>query len=120
PRLWAFLQPPFSSYCGIDAVRYDGSPSSGEFRQADFDRSDWSVDSNAADLVVSLETIEHVENPWAFMRGLARIVKPGAWLAPTTPNQLSWLSLATAPAKAKSVQAMRTISVLTGPAELIG
>jgi hypothetical protein len=38
---------------------------------------------------------EHVENPWAFMRGLARIVKPGAWLAVTTPNQLSWSSLAT-------------------------
>lgn len=92
--LWPFLQHQFSSYCGIDAVRYDGFPSS-EFRQADFDRSDWSVDGNVADLVVSLETIEHVENPWAFMRGLARIVKPGAWLAVTTPNQLSWLSLAT-------------------------
>lgn len=29
------------------------------------------------------------------MRGLVRIAKPGAWLAVTTPNQLSWLSLAT-------------------------
>jgi SAM-dependent methyltransferase len=93
--LWPFLQHQFSNYCGIDAVRYDGFPSSGEFRHADFDRSDWSVDANVADLVVSLETIEHVENPWAFMRGLARIAKPGAWLAVTTPNQLSWLSLAT-------------------------
>ena len=93
--LWPFLQQQFSSYCGIDAARYDGFPSSGDFRQADFDRSDWSVDANVADLVVSLETIEHVENPWAFMRGLVRIAKPGAWLAVTTPNQLSWLSLAT-------------------------
>jgi hypothetical protein len=67
--LWPFLQHQFSSYCGIDALRYDGFPSSGESRQADFDRSDWSVDANVADLVVSLETIEHVENPWAFMRG---------------------------------------------------
>jgi Methyltransferase domain len=85
----------FSSYCGIDAVRYHGFPSSGEFRQADLDRWDWSVDPNVADLVVSLATIEHVENPWAFMRGLARIVNPGAWLAVTTLNQLSWSSLAT-------------------------
>jgi hypothetical protein len=51
--LWPFLQHQFSSYSGIDAVRYDGFPSSGEFRQADFDRSDWSVDANVADLVVS-------------------------------------------------------------------
>jgi 2-polyprenyl-3-methyl-5-hydroxy-6-metoxy-1,4-benzoquinol methylase len=93
--LWPLFSAQFSSYCGIDAVRHHGFPSSGEFRQADFDRSDWSVDANVADLVVSLATIEHVENPWAFMRGLARIVKPGAWLAVTTPNQLSWSSLAT-------------------------
>jgi hypothetical protein len=28
------------------------------------------------------------------MRGLVRIGKPGAWIIVTTPNQLSWLSLA--------------------------
>ena len=93
--LWSLLRDQFSSYWGMDAVRYGGFPSSGEFQQADFDRSEWPINANVADLVVSLETIEHVENPWAFMRGLARIAKPGAWLAVTTPNQLSWLSLST-------------------------
>jgi 2-polyprenyl-3-methyl-5-hydroxy-6-metoxy-1,4-benzoquinol methylase len=45
--------------------------------------------------VTAVETIEHLENPWAFGRALARIVKPGGWIAITTPNQLSLLSLLT-------------------------
>jgi 2-polyprenyl-3-methyl-5-hydroxy-6-metoxy-1,4-benzoquinol methylase len=93
--LWHVLRPQFSSYCGIDAVRYDGFPSHGEFRQADLDRDDWPIDAEVADLVVAIETIEHLENPWAFVRGLARIAKAGAWIVVTTPNQLSGLSLAT-------------------------
>jgi 2-polyprenyl-3-methyl-5-hydroxy-6-metoxy-1,4-benzoquinol methylase len=93
--LWQLLRRQFSSYCGIDAVRYDGFPSDGEFRQADLDRDDWPIDAGVADLVVAVETIEHLENPWAFLRGLARIAKAGAWIAVTTPNQLSGLSLAT-------------------------
>jgi 2-polyprenyl-3-methyl-5-hydroxy-6-metoxy-1,4-benzoquinol methylase len=91
--LWNLLQPCFSSYCGIDAVRYDGFPSDGVFRKADLDGSSWPIEPNVADLVVSLETIEHLENPWAFARNLVRIAKPGAWVVITTPNQLSWLSL---------------------------
>jgi 2-polyprenyl-3-methyl-5-hydroxy-6-metoxy-1,4-benzoquinol methylase len=93
--LWHVLHREFSSYCGIDAVRYEGFPSDGEFWQADLDRDDWPIDANVADLVVAVETIEHLENPWAFLRGLTRIAKPGAWIAVTTPNQLSGLSLAT-------------------------
>jgi 2-polyprenyl-3-methyl-5-hydroxy-6-metoxy-1,4-benzoquinol methylase len=93
--LWRVLRPQFSSYCGIDAVRYDGFPPDGEFRQTDLDGDDWAVDADVADLVVAVETIEHLENPWAFWRGLARMAKPGAWIVVTTPNQLSGLSLGT-------------------------
>jgi 2-polyprenyl-3-methyl-5-hydroxy-6-metoxy-1,4-benzoquinol methylase len=49
----------------------------------------------AADVVVSVETIEHLENPRAFIRELVRLVKPGGWILITTPNQLSLLSLLT-------------------------
>jgi 2-polyprenyl-3-methyl-5-hydroxy-6-metoxy-1,4-benzoquinol methylase len=45
--------------------------------------------------VVSVETIEHLENPRAFLRELARIARPGAPVIVTTPNQLSALSLLT-------------------------
>lgn len=93
--LWPLLKPSFSSYCGVDAVRYEGLPPNANFRPADLDRPDWPIEAGIADLVVALETIEHLENPWAFMRNLVRIARPGGWIAVTTPNQLSWLSLAT-------------------------
>lgn len=38
------------------------------------------------DLVVSVEGIEHLENPFAFLRELHRVLRPGAWLLLTTPN----------------------------------
>ena len=46
-----------------------------------------------ADVVTALEVIEHLENPRAFCRELARVAKPGGWVVVTTPNQLSLLSL---------------------------
>jgi 2-polyprenyl-3-methyl-5-hydroxy-6-metoxy-1,4-benzoquinol methylase len=39
-----------------------------------------------------VETIEHLENPRAFVRELARLAKPGGTVLVTTPNQLSLLS----------------------------
>ena len=48
-----------------------------------------------ADVVAAVEVVEHLENPRAFCRELARIVKPGGWVVVTTPNQLSLLSLLT-------------------------
>jgi len=38
------------------------------------------------DYCVCLETIEHLENPWHFIRELARILKPGGRLILSTPN----------------------------------
>ena len=93
--LWPLLKDRFSTYCGVDAVRYEALPADAEFHQADLDRPDWPIASGIADLVVALETIEHLENPWAFMRDVVRIAKPGAWVVVTTPNQLSWLSILT-------------------------
>ncbi len=49
----------------------------------------------AADVVAAVETIEHLENPRAFVRELVRLVKPDGWVIVTTPNQLSLLSLIT-------------------------
>jgi SAM-dependent methyltransferase len=41
------------------------------------------------DAVVSIEVIEHVEDPFFFWRELARIAKPGATVVVTTPNVLN-------------------------------
>ena len=93
--LWRVLGHRFSSYRGVDAVRYDEFPPDVEFRHADLDRGNWPIGENDADVVVAVETIEHLENPWAFVRALVRIARPGGWVLVTTPNQLSLLSLAT-------------------------
>lgn len=42
------------------------------------------------DTVVSSEVIEHIENPWFFMRELYRITKPGGAVIISTPNVHNW------------------------------
>jgi len=82
----------FGRYVGVDVVRHPGLSLTVEFVQADLDAGRFAVPDEAADAVVSIETIEHLENPRAFMRELRRIAKPGAWILISTPNQLSLLS----------------------------
>jgi 2-polyprenyl-3-methyl-5-hydroxy-6-metoxy-1,4-benzoquinol methylase len=97
--LWRRLGDRFSSYCGVDAIRYDAFPANKEFLCVDLDSTSWPLSDASADVVAAVETIEHLENPWAFVRALVRIVRPGGWVVVTTPNQLSLLSLATLLAK---------------------
>lgn len=42
------------------------------------------------DYVVSAEVIEHIENPWFFLREIHRITKPGAAVILSTPNLHNW------------------------------
>src|SRR5438067_5261958 len=53
------------SYCGVDAIRYDSFPREVECIKADLDGARWPLDDEVADVVVSIETIEHLENPRA-------------------------------------------------------
>jgi SAM-dependent methyltransferase len=79
-------------YVGVDLVRYEHFPSDGaEFVAADLN-SGIPVEDGSADVVVAIETIEHLENPRAFMRELVRLARPGGLVLVTTPNQLSLLS----------------------------
>jgi len=83
------------TYCGLDAVRYEALPPEVDFHRVDLDQPDWPLPPQPADVVVAVETIEHLENPWAFLRQLAGIAAPGGLVIVTTPNQLSALSLIT-------------------------
>lgn len=94
-RLWSFVHQHFARYLGVDAVRYQDFPEAAEFHLADLDARRTSLPDECAAVVASVETIEHLENPRAFMRELVRLAKPGGWVIVTTPNQLSLLSLLT-------------------------
>lgn len=89
------VQARFASIVGVDAVRYDGLPAEVTFLRADLDSERLPLNDAAVDVAAAVEVIEHLENPRAFMRELVRITKPGGWIAVTTPNQLSALSLMT-------------------------
>jgi len=85
----------YEAYIGCDAVRYEGFPraDSIRFRQVDLNGTPYPLAGASASAAVSIETIEHLENPRALVREMARIVRPGGWVVLTTPNQLSLTSI---------------------------
>lgn len=91
-RLWNFVRDRFGRYVGVDLVQYQGFPSDGEFTSANLDRLPLDLPAESFDVVASVETIEHLENPRAFMRELIRLARPGGHVVVSTPNQLSLLS----------------------------
>lgn len=56
------------------------------------------IDDNSFDVVAALEVIEHLENSYALLREITRILKPGGYAVVSTPNEsnlaarLSYLS----------------------------
>jgi len=49
----------------------------------------WPFDDKAFNYVVSIEGVEHLENPWHLVREANRVLKPGGFFLVTTPNVLS-------------------------------
>jgi 2-polyprenyl-3-methyl-5-hydroxy-6-metoxy-1,4-benzoquinol methylase len=82
-----------TEYVGVDVVRHPGFPVDSTCLCVNLDREPIPLPPSHADIVVSIETIEHIENPRALCRELSRILKPGGWLVISTPNQISLLSL---------------------------
>lgn len=91
-RLFSFVRNLCDRYMGADIVQYDSFPARTQFVKADLDVETVPLPDARAEIVVSVETIEHLENPRAFMRELTRLAAPGGWIAVTTPNQLSLTS----------------------------
>ena len=91
--LFVRLPASIGSYTGVDLIRYEGFPvdARARFVGADLNQR-LPLGDGVADVVVSIETIEHLENPRALFRELVRVARPGGLLVVTTPNQLSLLS----------------------------
>ncbi len=87
----------FDRYVGCDILRYDGFPADARssFVEANLDRPPYGLPDGGACVTCAVETIEHLENPRAFVRELKRITRPGGLIVVTTPNQLSLLSKVT-------------------------
>lgn len=94
-RFWPYVSRSFTSYVGVDAVDYGGFPAEGTLLRVDLNGGRIPLPDATADAVVGIETIEHLENPRAFLRELVRLARDGGWVAVSTPNQLSLLSLLT-------------------------
>ena len=90
--LWRLVSSRFSACTGVDAVRYPGLPAGVHFVAANLDGT-LPLEDGSVDTAAAIEVIEHLDNPRAFVRELARVTKPGGWIVLTTPNQLSALSL---------------------------
>ena len=44
------------------------------------------------DCVLGIEVIEHLENPWEYLRTLKKLIKPNGLIILSTPNITSWYS----------------------------
>jgi SAM-dependent methyltransferase len=91
-RAHAELSGLFDRYVGLDLLAYAEAPAGVPRVLANLEAGLPFADE-VADLALAVETIEHLENPRALVRELARITRPGGTVAITTPNQHSLLSL---------------------------
>jgi len=67
----------------------ESNPTLDEFRLIEGPR--WPVADDAIDLAVSDWTMEHVEDPEAFLRECHRVLKPGGFLCMRTANRLGYV-----------------------------
>lgn len=78
---------------GLDVRACDISPQFTELEGVICDEANLDdglpYDDNSYDVVVSMQTIEHLENPYQFMREVKRVMKDGGIAVISTPNILS-------------------------------
>lgn len=63
-----------------------------ECKRVDLNKGLECYKSNSFDFIVASEVIEHLENPWLFVREVHRVLKSGGKFIITTPNPQSFVS----------------------------
>jgi len=72
---------------GFDVVPTDLFPPHDWIHRLDLDAPEWTDDTRGPfDLVVCVETLEHVENPRQVLRSIRALLRPGDRLVVSTPN----------------------------------
>ena len=72
---------------GFDVVPTDLEPPHDWIHRLDLDRPEWTDETRGPfDMVVSVETLEHVENPRQVLRSIRSLLRPGDQLLVSTPN----------------------------------
>lgn len=79
--------------CADILPRPDDLPANTEWIQADLNDA-LDVPTGSFDTIISIEVIEHLENPRAVFREFYRLLRPGGSVVLTTPNQESLRALA--------------------------
>lgn len=83
----------FKTLTGADALAKPTTVSTElNWITADLNQS-LSLPNHSFDTIVSIEVIEHLENPRAVIREWNRLLSPGGWLVFSTPNNESWRAL---------------------------
>jgi SAM-dependent methyltransferase len=81
------------SELGFGGFGTDIDPAAGQFLADRFRKADLNArlpwDDGIFDVACSIEGIEHLENPYQYMRELHRVLRPGGYLILTTPNIVS-------------------------------
>lgn len=68
-----------------------------EFEELDFNNEEmvkefYRKHKEEFDVVIGIEVIEHIENPWQYIRNLKSLAKQGGYVLLSTPNITSWYS----------------------------
>ena len=72
---------------GFDVVPTDLDPPHDWIHRLDLDDPEWTDDTRGPfDMVVCVETLEHVENPRQVLRSIRSVLRPGDRLLVSTPN----------------------------------
>lgn len=74
--------------CDLKGIHIKGL----HFNKIDLNKSLLPYKNDSFDIVVSMEVIEHIENPYSFIREVHRILKKGGTAIITTPNTQNWYS----------------------------
>ena len=77
--------------CDLDDFR-DEEHRGLDFTKADLDQSGLPFADESLDCVVSLHVVEHLENPWAYVREIRRVLRPSGRLLIAYPSAKDYIS----------------------------